>query len=57
VRGGGRGPVAIQHLMRRSLALVATLVLLVACSNSSTQKTASSTPATPNVLTGSIGAA
>ncbi|TME96257.1 MAG: hypothetical protein E6I39_14045 [Chloroflexi bacterium] len=34
-----------------------TLVLLVACSNSSTQKTASSTPATPNVLTGSIGAA
>jgi len=43
--------------MRRSLALVATLVLLVACSNSSTQKTASSTPTTPNVLTGSIGAA
>ena len=43
--------------MRRSLALVVTLVLLVACSNSSTQKTASSTPATPNVLTGSIGAA
>ncbi|TMD19044.1 MAG: hypothetical protein E6I98_09380 [Chloroflexi bacterium] len=43
--------------MCRSLALVVTLVLLVACSNSSTQKTASSTPATPNVLTGSIGAA
>ncbi len=34
-----------------------TFVLLVACSNSSTQKTASSTPTTPNVLTGSIGAA
>jgi len=34
-----------------------TLVLLVACSNSSTPKTSSSTPAAPNVLTGSIGAA
>ena len=43
--------------MRRSLALVVTFVVLVACSNSSTQKTASSTPTTPNVLTGSIGAA
>src|SRR5712671_3835573 len=56
--GGGRGPVAIQHLTRRSLALVVALVLLAACaSSSSTQKTSSSTPAAPNVLTGSLGAA
>ncbi len=33
------------------------IVILVACSNSGTQKTSSSTPAAPNVLTGSIGPA
>ncbi len=43
--------------MRRSLALVVALVLLVACSNSSTQKASSSMHVAPNVLTGSIGAA
>ena len=33
------------------------LVVLIACSNSSTQKSSSITPAPPNILTGSIGAA
>jgi len=36
---------------------VVAIVLLMACSSSGTQKTSSSTPAAPNVLTGSIGAA
>ena len=43
--------------MRRPLALVVAVVLLAACSNSGTQKASSSTPAAPNILTGSIGAA
>jgi len=43
--------------MPRSLAVAVALALLVACSNGSTQKTSSTTPAAPNVLTGSIGAA
>ncbi|HET7467671.1 MAG TPA: prolyl oligopeptidase family serine peptidase [Candidatus Dormibacteraeota bacterium] len=34
-----------------------TLVLLVACTSSATTKTSSSTPAGPNILTGSLGAA
>jgi pimeloyl-ACP methyl ester carboxylesterase len=37
--------------------MVVALVMLVACSSSSSQKTSSSTPAAPNVLTGSLGAA
>jgi pimeloyl-ACP methyl ester carboxylesterase len=43
--------------MRRTLAILAALAVLAACSGGSVQKAASRTPASPSVLGGSIGAA
>ena len=41
----------------RLAALAATLLLLLGCSSGTTQKSSSSTPSGPNILTGSIGGA
>ena len=43
--------------MRRSLALLVAVVLLVGCSSGGTLEGSSPTPAAPNVLTGAIGGA